>query len=161
MKYPSTPGRFPTVEADRMLTRDDARRIAANIAKLLELLCKPWGTRNYQRPSLARRGASLWRRAGLTTKARLDRRIWELGRSAAAAIYFPAPEPTNPSSRRAGILAMLAAMRVRIRAAIKRADAFAPTPVGGPLSAKENTSGRIPHRGPQAVHGNRDTRYHR
>ena len=32
-------------------------RIAANIAKLPELLRKLWGTRNYQRPSLARRGA--------------------------------------------------------------------------------------------------------
>jgi hypothetical protein len=32
--------------------------MAMNFAKLPELLRKPWGTRNYQRPSLARRGAS-------------------------------------------------------------------------------------------------------
>ena len=35
-----------------LLTRDEARRIAANIATP-----QPWGTRNHQRPSLARRGA--------------------------------------------------------------------------------------------------------
>jgi hypothetical protein len=31
--------------------------MAVNIAKLSELLPQPWGTRNYQRPSLARREA--------------------------------------------------------------------------------------------------------
>ena len=42
-----------------------------------------------------------------------------------------------------------------------RADAFAPTPVGDPLSAKENISGRTPHRGPQAVHRKPGTVFHR
>ena len=40
--------------AAKLLTRDEARRIAVNIAKLPD-------TRNYQRPSLARRGASYGR----------------------------------------------------------------------------------------------------